>query len=66
MDQFGKNMAKDNGGKVEDVPPWSNNEYDMIFVFQFTGEPGNRKFSFKVEQEGLNGLSDEFPQPHSK
>jgi hypothetical protein len=61
LDEFGKNMVKDNGGDVKDVPDWPGKEYDMIFVFKFTTENGQKKFSFTVDHEGLNGLSDKYP-----
>ncbi len=61
LDEFGKNMVKDNGGNVKDVPEWPGSEYDMIFVFKITTENGQKKISFTVEHEGLNGLSDKCP-----
>ena len=61
LDEFGKNMVKDNGGDVNEVPEWPGKEYDMIFVFKITTENGQKKFSFTVDHEGLNGLSDKYP-----
>ena len=61
LDDFAKNMVKDNGGDVATVPPWAHDEYDMIFVFKIVQENGNKKFSFAVDHEGLNGLSDNWP-----
>jgi hypothetical protein len=61
LDEFSKNVVKDNGGNVQDVPEWSGKDFDMIFVFKFTTENGQKKFSFSVDHEGLNGLSDKYP-----
>lgn len=61
LDNFARNMVKDNGGDPGDVPDWSNNEYDMIFVFKRTALNGKTGFSFKIDHEGLNGLSDKYP-----
>lgn len=66
LDEFGKRMVRDNGGNVKDVPDWSNKEYDMIFVFKITRVNGQKTFSFSVEHEGLNGVSDEYPTPAKK
>ena len=63
LDEFGKNMVKDNGGNVKDVPEWPGKDFDTIFVFKFTTENGQKKFSFSVDHEGLNGLSDKYPEP---
>ena len=61
LDEFAKNMVKDNGGDPKDVPGWTNNEYDMIFVFKLAEANGKKTFSFTVDHEGLNGLSDNYP-----
>jgi hypothetical protein len=62
LDEFGKNMVRHNGGDVKKVPGWPGDEYDMIFVFKLTTENGQKKFSFNVDHEGLNGLSDQYPE----
>jgi hypothetical protein len=61
LDEFAKNMVKDNGGDVKQVPDWPGKEFDMIFVFKITADGGQRKISFSVDHEGLNGLSDKYP-----
>jgi hypothetical protein len=61
LDDFAKNMVKDNGGDVTQVPAWPGNEYDMIFVFKIAATNGVKSFSFTVEHEGLNGLSADCP-----
>jgi hypothetical protein len=62
LDEFGRNMVRNNGGDVKKVPGWPGNEYDMIFVFKFTTVNGHKDFSFTVDHEGLNGLSDQYPE----
>jgi len=61
LDNFAKNMVEDNGGDIKQVPNWPGNEYDMIFAFKITTDNGQKKFSFTVDHEGLNGLSDKCP-----
>ena len=61
LDEFAKNMVKDNGGDVAQVPEWPGKEYDMIFVFKITNENGQKKFSFTVDHEGLNNESNDYP-----
>jgi hypothetical protein len=61
LDRFAKNVVKHNGEDPKEVPIWNGNEYDMIFVFKITRENGQKKFSFTVDHEGLNGLSDKCP-----
>ena len=61
LDEFAKNMVKDNGGDVSQVPDWPGKEYDRIFVLKITTENGQKKFSFTIDHEGLNNLSDDYP-----
>jgi hypothetical protein len=61
LDDFAKNVVKDNGGDPAQVPNWSNDEYDMLFVLKITSENGKKSFSFAIDHEGLNGLSDDCP-----
>jgi hypothetical protein len=62
LDDFAKNMVKHNGGDPAKVPAWTNDDYDMIFVFKITTENGKRSFSFTVDHEGLDGLGDSPPE----
>ena len=62
LDQFAKNLVKDNGYDPKEVPIWPGGEYDMIFVFKITRENGQKKFSFTTDHEGLNGLKDTYPE----
>jgi len=66
LDRFAKNFVADNGGDPKTVPIWKGDEYDMIFVFKLATVDGKRKFSFSIDHEGLNGLSDEYPQGNFK
>jgi hypothetical protein len=61
LDDFAKNVLKDNGDDPQKVPYWQNSEYDMIFVFKITREKGEKTFSFAIDHEGLNGVSDACP-----
>jgi hypothetical protein len=61
LDDFAKNLVKDNGDDAARVPRWQSDEYDMIFVFKIVTENGRKTFSFTVDHEGLNGLSDNYP-----
>lgn len=61
LDKFAQNLVKDNGDDLAQVPSWPSDEYDMIFVFKIATENGRKTFSFTVDHEGLNGLSDNCP-----
>ena len=51
----------DSGGDVTQVPAWPGKDYDTIFVFKITNDHGQKSFSFTIDHEGLNNLSDEYP-----
>lgn len=61
LDRFAKNFVKDNGGEPKSVPAWRDDEYDMVFVFKLVTIHGKREFSFAIDHEGLNDLSDKYP-----
>ena len=61
LDEFARNLVRHNGGSDKTVPSWRDDEYDMIFVFKITRENGQKKFSFTVDHEGLNGVSSDCP-----
>ena len=61
LNEFAKNLVKDNGGDPGQVPFWSNDDYDTIFVFKITAQNGQKTISFAIDHEGLNGLSDTCP-----
>jgi hypothetical protein len=59
---FARNLVRDHKGDVRTVPNWPGEDYDTIYVFRIiTGKEGKR-FSFTMEQEGLNGVSDKYPE----
>lgn len=64
QNELARNLIRHNGGDPKEVPSWSNDEYDRIYVFKITrenGQGGQKKFSFTIDHEGLNGLSDDCP-----
>lgn len=61
LDDFAKNMLKDNGDNPQKVPYWINSEYDMIFVFKVIRQNGQKTFSFSIDHEGLNNVSSGCP-----
>jgi len=61
LDDFAKKMVKHHGGALAQVPDWPENDYDTIFVFKITRDAGRESFSFTVDHEGLNNLSDTCP-----
>jgi hypothetical protein len=61
LDDFVKNLLKDNGGDPAQVPPWPEKEYDEIFVIKITRNAGGRSVAFTVDHEGLNNLSGNCP-----
>jgi len=62
LDQFAKNLIKDNGGDPKQVADWPSSDFDTIFVFKITALNGQKSISFTVDHEGLNGLSDVYPK----
>ena len=61
LDEFAKAMVKHHGSDPAQVPPWPDADYDTIFVFKITRDAGQESFSFTIEREGLNNLSDTCP-----
>ena len=61
LDDFAKAVVKHHGGDPAQVPSWPDGDYDTIFVFKITKDAGQESFSFTVEHEGLNDLSDTCP-----
>jgi len=60
-ENFAKNVVKHHGGDPAQVPHWTNDDYDMIYVIRITTVNGKKDFSFSVEHEGLTGLKDVLP-----
>lgn len=63
LDLFVVDLVKSHGGNPAKVPPWPENDYDSIFVVKITRSKGHETVSFTVDHEGLNGMSDAFPEP---
>jgi hypothetical protein len=61
LDEFAKNMVKDNGGNPALVPPWPGKDYDTIFVIKITRNGPHSSLTFTIDHEGLNNLSDNCP-----
>jgi hypothetical protein len=61
LDEFAKKLMTDNGGDAKEVPDWPGKEFDQIFVFKITSANGQKKISFTIDHEGLNGLSTDCP-----
>lgn len=62
LDDFARNMVAHHGGDPAKVPNWSNDDYDMIFVFKIASQNGQRRFSFTVDREGLDRLGETAPK----
>lgn len=61
LDQFAKNLVKDNGGDPAQVPAWPGEDYDTIFLIKITRSGDGSSVAFTVDHENLNGLSDDCP-----
>jgi hypothetical protein len=61
LDEFAKNLVKDNGGNPVQVPPWPGKDYDTIFVIKVTRNGPHTSLTFTIDREGLNNLSDNCP-----
>ena len=61
LDEFVKNVVKDNGGDPQQVPAWPADDFDTIFVIQLKQAAGSNSVTFTVDHEHLNGLSDDCP-----
>ncbi|HVV02291.1 MAG TPA: hypothetical protein VHH88_13065, partial [Verrucomicrobiae bacterium] len=62
LDQFVKNLVRDNGGDDSQVPHWPGSDYDSIFIVKITRSAGHRAVTFTIDHEGLNNLSEEYPK----
>ena len=61
LDRFAKLMVSLYGGDAGQVPYWSENDYDTIFVFKIRHEKGHDTLAFSVDHEALTNLSDACP-----
>jgi len=61
LDDFVKNLVRDNGGDPAQVPAWPGNDYDTIFLVKITHSANGNSVTFTIDHENLNGLSDDCP-----
>ena len=61
LDKFAQLLVKSYGDDPAQVPSWSNDDYDSIFVFKITHQDGHDSLVFSKDHEGLNNLSDSCP-----
>jgi hypothetical protein len=61
LDKFAQMMVKSYGGDPAQVPPWTEDDYDTIFVLRITHQNGHDTVDFSVDHEGLNNLGDSCP-----
>jgi hypothetical protein len=61
LDNFARNLVKDNGGDPAQVPPWPGKDYDTIFVIKIFRSGPHTSVTFTIDHEGLNNLSDNCP-----
>jgi hypothetical protein len=61
LDEFVKNLVKDNGGNSAQVPAWPADDYDTIFLVKIARSETGNSIAFTIDHENLNGLSDVCP-----
>jgi hypothetical protein len=61
LDDFVKAEVKAYGGDPAQVPAWSDDEYDAIFILRIAKNGGQASVSFTIDHENLNNLSDACP-----
>jgi len=61
LDDFAKNLVKDNGSNPAQVPAWPGKDFDTIFLMKITRSGGQQSIAFTIDHEGLNNLSDNCP-----
>ena len=66
LDDLVKNMVSALGGDPTAVPPWPGKDYDSIFVLKIRTEGDKRGIIFRIDHEGLDGLSAQEPEPRGK
>lgn len=62
LDDFVKNLVKDNGGNPGQVPVWPGKDYDSIFIVKIIRANGHASVTFDIGHEGLKDLSDSYPK----
>ncbi len=54
QDRFAKSLLEAYGENSSIVPPWRDNDYDMIFIIRLKRAPGRTSATFMIDHEGLN------------
>jgi hypothetical protein len=49
LDQFAKNLVKDNGGDPAQVPAWPADDYDTIFLIKITRGANGNSMTFTID-----------------
>jgi hypothetical protein len=71
--QMARELLKDSDADPAQVPEWRDDDYDSIYVVEIVREEGATKATkttkaakatFRLERQGLEGLSDACPDPH--
>ena len=63
-EQFMRNEVRDHGGNPDTVPVWTGKDFDSIYVARISrDEKGAASVTFRIDHEGLDGLSGNFPEP---
>jgi len=63
--KFAAKIIADLAGPPSQVPLWPHDDYDSLYVIRITWTGNKASVSFAHEQEGLDGVSDQFPRPPS-
>ncbi len=61
--QLVKRLMSAYGSDATEVPEWPGEDFDSIFVVRIRTEGGKHTVTFAHDQEGLNGMSTDCPQP---
>jgi hypothetical protein len=63
-EQFIRDVVRDHGGNPDTVPIWARDDFDSIYVARISrDEKGAASVTFRIDHEGLNGMSGNFPEP---
>jgi hypothetical protein len=65
LDDFVKNTVKASGGDSSKVPGWQGNDFDSIFVVRLVHNKGGTTVTFTHDNEGLDHLSTDCPNPNA-
>ena len=66
LEQLVKRLLTAYGSDAGEVPDWSKDDYDSVYVVRIRTEGGKRTVLFAHEQEGLNGLSADCPHAQGR